>query len=73
MYAVSAEKSLPPYSAQSVFYESGEGFLCEDCAHTHACDECMQLRVCNSPRMGVCGYEGSEMYPDQFVPDVQTT
>jgi hypothetical protein len=47
--------------------------LCEDCAHTHACDECMQLRVCNSPRMGVCGYEGSEMYPDQFVPDVQTT
>lgn len=55
------------------FYESGEGFLCEDCAHTHACDECMQLRVCNSPRMGVCGYEGSEMYPDQFVPDVKTT
>jgi hypothetical protein len=28
------------------------------------------LPVCNSPRMGVCGYEGSETYPDQFQPDV---
>lgn len=48
------------------------------------CDECMEklrkgeievdepeflLPVCNSPRMGVCGYEGSERYPDQFEPD----
>lgn len=24
---------------------------------------------CNSPRMGVYGYCGSERYPDQFVPD----
>lgn len=27
------------------------------------------LPVCNSPRMGVCGYEGSDIYPDQFEPD----
>ena len=27
------------------------------------------LPVCNSPRMGVCGYDGSRYYPDQFVPD----
>ena len=27
------------------------------------------LPVCNSPRMGVCGYEGSRIYPDQFEPD----
>lgn len=27
------------------------------------------LPVCNSPRMGVCGYEGSDEYPDQFLPD----
>lgn len=27
------------------------------------------LPVCNSPRMGVCAYEGSGEYPDQFVPD----
>ena len=27
------------------------------------------LPICNSPRMGVCGYEGSSVYPDQFEPD----
>ncbi|MDY4968874.1 MAG: hypothetical protein SO101_01240 [Lachnospiraceae bacterium] len=27
------------------------------------------LPVCNSPRMGVCGYTGSKRYPDQFEPD----
>ncbi len=29
----------------------------------------MLLPVCNSPRMGICGYEGSEEYSNQFVPD----
>ncbi len=29
----------------------------------------MYLPVCNSPRMGVCGYEGSSKYPEQFLPD----
>lgn len=47
------------------------GFLCEDCAETHECGEEMQLDVCNSPRMGVCGYMGSNIYPDQFVPDTE--
>ncbi len=28
------------------------------------------LPVCNSPRMGVCAYEGSQIYDDEFVPDV---
>ncbi len=27
------------------------------------------LPVCNSPRMGVCAYEGSEIYPDCLEPD----
>lgn len=27
------------------------------------------LPICNSPRMGVCGYEGSEVYPCQFEQD----
>lgn len=51
---------------------------------TFWCDECLDakndedkeydeleflLSVCNSPRMGVCGYEGSASYPDQFEPD----
>lgn len=26
--------------------------------------------VCNSPRMGVCGYCGSAVCPEQFIPDV---
>ena len=34
------------------------GWLCEDCARTHACDEEMFLPVVNSPRTGVCGYTG---------------
>lgn len=40
------------------------------------CNECLGedepeflLPVCNSPRMGVCGYEGSNRYSDQFEPD----
>jgi len=45
--------------------------LCEDCAGSHECGEEMFLDVCNSPRMGVCGYNGSSIYPDQFVPDVE--
>lgn len=33
-------------------------------------DEDFLLPICNSPRMGVCGYCGSEKYPDKFVPDI---
>lgn len=51
------------------FYSGDEGFLCDDCRTTHECGEEMQLDVCNSPRMGVCGYCGSTLYPDQFLPD----
>ncbi len=36
----------------------GEGWLCEECAESHECDEGMLLPVTNSPRCGVCGYEG---------------
>ncbi len=50
---------------------SGAGLLCEDCSKTHECGEDMLLAVCNSPRMGVCGYDGSEIYPDQFLSDVE--
>lgn len=49
----------------------GGGLLCEDCAETHECGEDMLLDVCNSPRMGVCGYTGSKKYPDQFMSDVE--
>ena len=36
----------------------GSGFLCETCATEHECGEEMLLPVINSPRMGVCGYDG---------------
>lgn len=48
---------------------TGGGFLCEKCRKTHSCDPDMLLDVCNSPRMGVCGYCGSDKYPDQFLAD----
>lgn len=53
------------------YWESGEGFLCEECSKAHDCGEEMLLDVCNSPRMGVCGYCGSARYPDQFLSDVE--
>jgi hypothetical protein len=34
------------------------GWLCGDCAREHRCDEEMFLPLVNSPRTGVCGYEG---------------
>lgn len=58
------------YICTECIYE-GTGWLCEDCARTHKCGEEMLLPVCNSPRMGVCGYCGSDIYPDQFVPDIK--
>lgn len=49
-------------------YNEG-GLLCEDCSEEHECGEDFLLDVCNSPRMGVCGYMGSDIYPDQFLSD----
>lgn len=63
-------KNPAVYICTECFWD-GDGFLCEECSKTHACGEEMQLDVCNSPRMGVCGYCGSEIYPDQFVPDTE--
>jgi len=42
----------------------GDGFLCEDCEDSHECGTDMLLPICNSPRCGVCGYEGSKLYGD---------
>jgi hypothetical protein len=36
----------------------GEGWFCEDCAEQHECDPEIFLPLVNSPRAGVCGYEG---------------
>jgi hypothetical protein len=36
----------------------GAGWLCQNCAEDHECDEEMFLPVVNSPRTGECGYTG---------------
>lgn len=56
-------------------YYDEKPFWCEECLKKEAGIEEdiygieYMLPVCNSPRMGVCGYEGSTRYPDQFEPD----
>jgi len=39
-------------------WEEGRGWVCPWCVDTHKCGEEMLLDVVNSPRVGVCGYEG---------------
>jgi hypothetical protein len=34
------------------------GWLCDACAEKHDCEEEMMLPVVNSPRVGLCAYEG---------------
>lgn len=44
--------------------QEGAGLLCDDCQEDHECGEDMFMNICNSPRFGVCGYDGSIKYPD---------
>jgi hypothetical protein len=39
-------------------YQSDNPFYCEGCSENY--DESMMLPVCNSPRMGECGYTGED-------------
>jgi hypothetical protein len=45
------------YVCSECIYEGG-GWLCDECSDNHECGEEMLLPVVNSPRVGVCGYEG---------------
>ena len=36
----------------------GQGLLCGKCVAKHECDEEMFLPMVNSPRVGMCGYQG---------------
>ena len=36
----------------------GDGWLCDACLDKHECGEEMFLPVVNSPRVGVCAFEG---------------
>ena len=57
------------------YYYGVSPFWCENCLENDNADEEeyyepeIFLPICNSPRMGVCGYEGSRVYPDQFESD----
>ena len=35
-----------------------QGWLCDECAQDHECDQELLLPVVNSPRVGMCGYIG---------------
>ena len=62
------------------FYEE-DPFWCEECLEKYEEGEMDEeseeygvnpeylLPICNSPRMGVCGYEGSSCYPEELEPD----
>lgn len=42
---------------------------CDACANDHGCDDEMHLPLVNSPRTGVCGYDG-EYDTDRYMPPV---
>ncbi len=43
---------------------STEFFLCENCKDEHECGKEMLIKIANSPRCGVCAYDGSSKYQD---------
>ena len=74
IFCSQCEKNKAQWVNPEGFYD-GNPFWCESCmneldeeADEYGCGEFL-LPICNSPRMGVCGYEGSASYPDQFLPD----
>jgi hypothetical protein len=48
----------PAIKACTACVVEGKGWLCEACAADHPCGEEIILPVLNSPRTGVCGYDG---------------
>jgi len=42
----------------SICLYDGNAWFCDKCAREHECGEDMLLPVVNSPRCGVCAYEG---------------
>lgn len=58
IYACNECGKLPAVKICTECSWDGEGWLCRQCAEKHSCDEYMFLPVVNSPRVGVCGYDG---------------
>ncbi len=49
-------------------WSEDSAWVCDECKYLHPCylreqDDYMFLPVVNSPRVGMCGYTGSELYP----------
>lgn len=61
-------KNFADYFDPEASYYNRKAFICEECFEKNEElieeDEIYLHPVCNSPRMGVCGYEGSMKYPD---------
>jgi hypothetical protein len=62
------KKAAVAICTDCLWSESG-GLLCEDCLRTHPCGWEMALPVVNSPRMGVCGYDGGELLEFDWMLD----
>ena len=52
----------PATAVCSIHNHEQDGWLCDDCAQDHECDEDMFLPVANSPRVGMCAYTGPEQH-----------
>lgn len=50
--------NAPAVKVCTACVSQGNGWLCESCAKKHPCGEEIILPVLNSPRTGVCGYDG---------------
>ncbi len=71
------EKNKAKWINMEGFYDE-DPFWCEECVQKEFMEEeefdeydipYYFSEIYNSPRMGVCGYEGSHIYPEQFLPD----
>lgn len=51
-------KALAEFICTECSWDGESGWLCANCSKGHDCGEDMFLKVVNSPRTGVCGYNG---------------
>lgn len=64
-------KAAPATAAVAKYLGFPEPFLCDACIKEQDINKYDLLPLCNSPRVGVCGYSGSKLYPEELVPDVE--
>lgn len=69
MCGVCGKREAVYVTAEGIYGE--DPFVCEECSEQEDFENDYLLRICNSPRMGVCAYEGGDIFPDQFEPDTE--